>query len=60
MTNHAQSLCWRVFKQLNDLEKAQVVVRARAVELLTAMRNYIKFLELARSIVGRLPVDGVS
>ena len=59
-TNHAQSLSWRVFKQLNDLEQAQVVAGARAEELLPTMRNYIKFLELARSIVGRLPVDGVS
>ena len=57
-TNHAQSLSWRVFKQLNELEQAQVVAGARAVELLPTLRNYVKFLALARNIVGRLPVDG--
>ena len=59
-TNHAQSLSWQVFRQLNELEQARVVTGARADELLPTMRNYVKFLALARSIVGRLPVDDVS
>lgn len=55
--NLDQSLAWKLFSLLNRCEQAEVVPGSTARDLLPGMRNYKKFLDNARAIVGRLPVD---